>query len=239
MVGKKVLVTGGARRIGREIALAVAQNGADVIIHHSNSPEQAKKTVQDITQLGRNADIIQADFSNPEQTREIFREVFNKEKDLFALINNAAIFRSSQFSNTTLPDWQRHMDINLTVPFLLSQQFAECLGDHPGRIVNILDWRADRPGYDHFPYTISKAGLLSLTKATALAVAPNIQVNGIALGAVLPPSDGGAEDGIIKKVPAKRWAAMQELTETVLFLLNGPSYITGEIIHLDGGRHLV
>ena len=142
--------------------------------------------------------------------------------------------------DTDLLAWERHIRINLTAPVLLSRSFARSLSPgQPGRIINMLDWRAFRPGADHFPYTISKAGLAALTRSLALALAPDVAVNGIALGAILPPGDNTDLDGIIENVPAGRWAELDELTRTVLFLLDGPSYITGEVIHLDGGRHLV
>ncbi len=157
---------------------------------------------------------------------------------MFALINNASVFEPGNFLETSYETWQSHFAVNLTTPFLLSQTFAKTLGEKTGRIINILDWRALRPGKDHFAYTISKAALASMTKALALALAPNITVNGLALGAILPPSDGGST-AIIESVPAGRWAKIKELTDTVLFLLSGPQYITGEIIHLDGGRHLI
>jgi pteridine reductase len=96
-----------------------------------------------------------------------------------------------------------------------------------------------RPGADHFPYTISKAALAALTKSLAVALAPRITVNGLALGAILPPSDKPASDAIIKDVPAKRWSDEEELEQALIFLLAGPAYVTGEIIHVDGGRHLV
>lgn len=132
------------------------------------------------------------------------------------------------------------MRINLTAPFLLSQCFAEAIpAQTEGRIVNILDWRVLRPGADHFPYTISKAGLAALTRSLAIALAPNIIVNGLALGAILPPKDGGLTDDLLEDVPVKRWADLEEVNESLLFLLDGPRYITGEIIHLDGGRHLI
>ena len=121
--------------------------------------------------------------------------------------------------DTTLENWQVHLDVNLTMPFLLSQAFARSLGAKPGRIINILDWRALRPGKDHFPYTISKAALASMTQMLANILAPNIQVNGLALGAILPPSDGNTSDAIIKNVPAGRWANMGELIETFLFFI--------------------
>lgn len=132
------------------------------------------------------------------------------------------------------------MAINLTAPFLLSQAFAAAhVPGTSGRIINLLDWRALRPGADHFPYSISKAGLAALTRSLAIAMAPDITVNGLALGAILPPSTGGDLQAIVDPVPAGRWAELEEVTETLLFLLSGPEYITGEIIHIDGGRHLV
>jgi len=237
--GKKVIITGSARRIGRELALASARAGASIIIHHNQSQEEAEKTANEISKLGVKTEIICADFSEPQKAREIFNRVFQKNKNIFALINNAAIFKPIKFANTSLDDWRLHMDINLTMPFLLSQSFASSLGEQKARIINILDWRALRPGYDHFPYTISKSALVSLTQTLALSLAPNIQVNGIALGAILPPVDGSEEKGLISKVPAGRWANITELSDAYLFLLQGPEYMTGEIIHLDGGRHLV
>jgi len=141
---------------------------------------------------------------------------------------------------TTLADWERHMAINLTAPFLLSQAFAKQIPENgEGRIVNILDWRALRPGADHFPYTVSKAALAAMTQSLAVALAPRISVNGLALGAVLPPANEFAKDDIIENIPAQRWSDAKEIEQALIFLLAGPAYITGEIIHVDGGRHLI
>ncbi len=237
--GKTILVTGSARRIGRVLALAVAKAGGDVIVHHNNSPDEAEITKQEISALGQEATILQADFSDPKSTDEFIREAFSSRK-LDGLVNNASVFSNLSWVDTQLTQWNNHLSINLTAPFLLSQAFGKNISnDLDGRIVNILDWRALRPGYDHFPYTISKSALVALTQTLALSLAPNIQVNGIALGAILPPVDGAEEKGIISKVPAGRWANISELSDAYLFLLQGPEYITGEIIHLDGGRHLV
>jgi len=238
--GKSILITGAGRRIGRSLALAAAKIGANVIIHHSHSDEEAADLVMLINQLGAEAKTIKADFSQPENAVRLLEKAMMDEKDLFALVNNAAIFKSVKFSDTSLDEWRLHMDINLTTPFLLSQAFAKSISGRKGRIINILDWRALRPGKDHFPYTISKAGLAALTKSSAIALAPHITVNGIALGAILPPSnEDGNEDSIIGPVPLNRWAELEEIEKLFIFLLTGPEYITGEIIHLDGGRHLV
>ena len=159
---------------------------------------------------------------------------------LYALVNSAAIFEPLSLADTSLSDWERHLSINLTAPFLLSQAFAAQLPEgQEGRIVNILDWRALRPGADHFPYTVSKAALAAMTQSLAVALAPRITVNGLALGAVLPPSDGGAGSSVIENVPLGRWSEAQEVQQALVFLLASPSYVTGEIIHVDGGRHLI
>jgi pteridine reductase len=105
-------------------------------------------------------------------------------------------------------------------------------------MITMLDWRALRPGADHFPYTITKAALAAMTRSMADALAPRITVNGLALGAILPPADGSPTDWVDTEVPARRWATLDELAQAFLFLLDGPAYITGEILHLDGGRHL-
>lgn len=237
--GKKILITGAARRLGRQFALTCARAGASVVIHHGHSAEDAQELAQEIEALGVKAEILQADLSDPPKAIAAFTSMLEAETGWYALINNAAIFEPVKFADTSLEAWQRHMDINLTLPFLLSQAFARVLGKQPGRIINIVDWRALRPGKDHFPYTISKSALAAMTESLAYILAPNIQVNALALGAILPPSDGGDEEKIIQPVPAGRWAKPEELNEAMLFLLTGPDYITGEIIHLDGGRHLV
>jgi pteridine reductase len=159
---------------------------------------------------------------------------------LFALVNNASVFESLGWDNTSLEQWNRAMMVNLTAPFLLSQTFARSLGPEGyGRIVNLLDWRALRPGPDHLPYTISKSALAALTHSLAIALAPHITVNALALGAILPLSNGVPTKINLEQIPAHRWANLEEVGQALIFLLDGPAYITGEIIHVDGGRHLV
>lgn len=237
--GKTILITGGGVRIGRALALAAAQRGADVIIHYNHSREGAEDLQNEIQSIGRTAYLLQADLGNPRRASQLVPRARNFGP-IYALINNAAIFEPLTLQQTSLDDWDRHLMLNLTAPFLISQAFAKSLRPgEEGRIVNILDWRALRPAADHFPYTISKAALAALTHSLAVALAPHISVNGLALGAILPPSDGGSDDDIIQDVPARRWADLDEVGEALIFLLDGPLYITGEILHLDGGRHLV
>jgi NAD(P)-dependent dehydrogenase (short-subunit alcohol dehydrogenase family) len=237
--GKLVLITGAARRVGRELALAVANAGGNVVIHFGRSQSQAENLCNEIDALGSRAYLLQADLNDPVQVEALIPQA-SEHGPLFALVNNAAIFESLNWENTSLEDWNRHMMINLTVPFMLSQAFARQLPSvETGRIINLLDWRALRPGADHLPYTISKAALAALTRSLAVALSPHITVNGLALGTVLPPSEGEAPPNIIKNVPAGRWADLEEVGQALIFLLDGPAYITGEIIHIDGGRHLV
>jgi NAD(P)-dependent dehydrogenase (short-subunit alcohol dehydrogenase family) len=236
---KIVLVTGAAKRIGRALARACALAGADVFIHYGHSKKEAFETQEEILSLGRRAWIMAADLSRPNEVSDLILQV-SKIGLLYALINNVAIFEPISMQETTLAEWERHITINLTAPFLLSQGFAKQIEkSETGRIVNILDWRALRPGADHFPYSISKAALVALTKSLAISLAPNITVNGLALGAILPPTDKPADSDILKSVPATRWGELIEIEEALIFLLTGPTYITGEIIHVDGGRHLV
>lgn len=234
---KTVLITGAARRIGRIFALACANAGANVVIHHAHSDGDAETLLSEINGLNRQAWIFKADLSDSSQAQSLI-PLIKKSTPIHYLINNAATFESHTFDSTSLDAWNDHLAINLTAPFILSQAVAQ-QADDGARIINILDWRAMRPGADHFPYTISKSALAAMTKSMAASLAPRIMVNGLALGAILPPSDGNTSPNITKNIPMKRWGNNQELEQTLLFLLTCPEYITGEIIHLDGGRQLI
>ncbi|MCX8061875.1 MAG: SDR family oxidoreductase [Anaerolineales bacterium] len=243
MQNQNVLITGAGRRIGRELALAAAQAGANVALHYYTSAEGAEQTAQEIRSLGRKAITLCADLAQVEQLPTLIEMAERGLGSLTALVNNASIFEPLDWESTTLADWERNLRINLTAPFILSQAFARCLAPGAsGRIINLLDWRALRPGADHLPYTISKAALAALTRSLAQALAPQITVNGLALGAILPPADQNAQKSIsqiLVNVPAARWGTPEEVTAAFVFLLYGPPYITGEILHVDGGRHLV
>jgi len=237
--GKSILVTGAGVRLGRQIAITLAAAGANVLLHYNSSTSGAEETAGVIRSQGGKAVLIQADLSDPHQAG-LLMDSARKHGPVFGIVHNAAIFEPLRLPDVTPENWQHHMDVNLASPFFISQAFFNGLGpDEHGRIITMLDWRALRPGVDHLPYTISKAGLAALTKTLAQSMAPRVTVNGIALGAILPPSDGPSSDKIIQPVPMKRWADLDELGQTILFLMDGPEYITGEIIHLDGGRHLV
>jgi NAD(P)-dependent dehydrogenase (short-subunit alcohol dehydrogenase family) len=237
--GKNILITGGAVRLGRQMAVSLASEGANILLHYGNSVAPAEETAAEIRGLGRQVWLLQADLSDKGAAAELPARA-REFGSVYSVINNAAIFEPLRLADVDQENWQRHFDINLSAPFFISQAFFKGLApQEKGRIVNMLDWRSLRPGVDHLPYTISKAGLAALTRTLASSMAPRVTVNGIALGAILPPQDGTPQDKIIQPVPMKRWASLEELDQTILFLLDGPEYITGEIIHLDGGRHLV
>jgi NAD(P)-dependent dehydrogenase (short-subunit alcohol dehydrogenase family) len=233
------LITGAGKRIGRAFAEALSRNGCSVVAHYGKSRSGAEEVVEFARSQGVRAACVQADLASAEETVTAFRDAVDAVGEIDILINNASIFDPEEFLETDVELWDRSHAVNLRAPYLLAQEFARHRDGRPGAIVNMLDWRALRPGADHFAYTIAKAGLAALTRSLAQALAPAIRVNGLALGAILPPSDGGgipvAER---KKVPAGRIGSVEDVVDTMLFLVGGPEYITGEIIHVDGGRQL-
>ena len=238
--GKVALVTGGARRLGKAFVLALAREGMDVIVHYGRAAREAEETVAEVRRLGVRAVSISANLSDMDAVQSLIP----KAADLLAppqvLVNSAAVFVPGTISETDLDNWALHMRINLRAPFFLIQSFAQALGDQPGKIVNITDWRALYPGRKYAAYTLSKAALVTLTQFAAREFAPNIQVNALALGAVLPPpgEDEAYLQRIVQRVPAKRPARIEEVTDALLFLLRN-DYVTGDVILVDGGAHLV
>jgi len=233
-----VIVTGAARRIGHALAHACAEAGADVVIHFHRSRDEAGDTKRQIEAMGRRAWILEADLEQPDQASDLIRRSAALGP-LFGLVNSAAIFGRLPMHETSLAEWERYLAINVTAPYILSKEFAASMGaGAQGRIINILDWRARQPDDQHFAYSISKAALSAMTQALAVSLAPSITVNGLALGAILPPDGSAADNEILLRVPAGRWGSLAEVESALLFLLSGPAYVTGEIIHVDGGRHL-
>lgn len=236
---KTVLITGAALRIGRSLSLAVAHAGADVILHFGKSQMEAESLKKEIEALGRKAFLLQADLADSTQAATLIDRA-REHSPLFALVNNASIFEPHGWADTSLELWNQSLAVNLTAPFLLSQAFARSIEPNKsGRIVNLMDWRALHPRPDHLAYMISNSGLAALTSSLAVALAPRITVNGLALGAVLPPGDGSPANVNLERVPSRRWATLEEVGQALIFLLDGPAYITGEVLHVDGGRHLV
>ncbi len=238
---KVALITGGARRIGKTLALALAERGCAIVLHYGQSAEAAQQTLVEIRAQGVNAWSISADLNDEQAVAELIPFAWEQAGRLDILINNAAIFPAEYFLEADSATWDRTMRVNLKAPFLLSQAFARRLPDgRAGKIINLLDALALRPKNHHFAYTISKYGLAGLTQAMAHALAGhNIQVNGIALGTILAGDDDVAFfEKMASRLPARRLGSPQDVVTAMAYLLEA-DYLTGEIIRLDGGHHLM
>ena len=241
LAGRTAIVTGGAVRVGRAIALALAEQGCHVVVHYANSESAAEETANKIRELGVRALTTRADFHEPATAA---KTVFDAAEAEFGaidiLINSAAIFEAGSLDELTESHWDRHLAINLKSPAFLSQQFANRLeSGSRGHIVNIADWRATRPVSGHFTYTITKSALIGMTKVLAQELGPDVQVNAVAPGAILPPVDAGDHylDSIAQRNPLQRAGAPADVADTVLFLLRS-DFLTGETIHVTGGENL-
>jgi NAD(P)-dependent dehydrogenase (short-subunit alcohol dehydrogenase family) len=239
LAGHTALVTGAGVRLGRAFALGLAGAGAGVVVHYHRSAEAAEATAHEARQAGAQAAVLQADLATMDSFDGLLAAAQEALGPVDLLVNNAAVFGRAGAAETTPEIWQRHIDLDLRAPVFLTNALASSLDDAPGAVVNLLDWRAFRPGKHHFAYTIAKSGLAAATRSLARAYAPTLRVNGLALGAILPPAEGDVDESLIRHVPLGRWGSVQEAVDSLLFLLGGPGYITGEILHLDGGRHLV
>jgi pteridine reductase len=237
LLGKVALVTGGAVRIGRAISLALASHGADVLLHYHSSAEQAQLLATGIQQLGRQCHLIGMDLSHPETPQAVFDFARKHFDAVDILINSASIFPLASLPDTTVELWDQTLDINLRAPFLLARCFAG--QTKVGNIVNIIDGRIASADPDHLAYAVSKAGLAYLTKSLAVALAPGIRVNGVAPGAILPPSNGvvHAQSPLLDSIPLGRLGSPTDITQAILFLLASP-YITGDILQVTGGQFL-
>lgn len=236
--GKVALVTGGARRVGRAFSIALAEAGCDVVINYNSSPDDAARTVQDITALGRRAIAVQADVSSVEQLRTLLGETEAAFGRLDVLVNNASVFERGPVADITEPDWDHVLGVNLKGPFFASQLAAPLLRrDGGGVIVNIVDLSALQPWPSFAHHAVSKAGLLHLTRVLARALAPVIRVNSIAPGTVLPPEHQEGEDGSERRV-IQRAGEPRDVVDALLYLVRS-DFVTGENLVVDGGRMLL
>ncbi len=241
LAGRVALVTGAARRIGRVLAQALAGAGAGVVIHYRESAGEAQTCAAEIFAAGGRAALVQGDLADPEVAEGLIELAARPFGAVDLLVNNASIFAPGEALDTDLAEWELNQAINLRAPFLLSREFARALPpERGGDIVNLNDWRALRPGADHFAYTVSKVGLHGLTRSLAVALAPRIKVNEIALGAVLPPERATDEylHEVRRAIPLDRWCRPREVAAALLFLAGAPG-LTGQTIFVDGGRNLV
>lgn len=233
-----VLITGGAVRVGRAIALTLAERGAHVVITYRSSAVQARQTLEQLRNLGSEAEAIRADVSKAADIRRLMERIRRRYGRLDVLVNSAAIFERTPFAKLTEAQWERHLQVNLTGPFLCSLHASRLLKRHGGKIINIADWAGERPYLDYLPYCVSKAGVFALTKGLAKELAPKVQVIAIAPGPILPPPDmsASARARAVKRVPLQRWGEPKDIANTVAFAIEGTDFITGTAIYVDGGR---
>ena len=239
--GKVAVVTGGAVRIGRALSLALADAGADVVVHHSHSTTEADATLAEIASRGRRALGVCVDFSDPvPAAQRVVAEAINNFGRLDVLINSAAIFGSGTLASMNESEWDHHFAINLKAPCFLCREFAalHAPGD-PGCIINIVDWRALRPHPGNLAYTLTKAALVTMTEILAQELAPDIRVNAVAPGAILPPAGagGGYLERLANKIPLRRTGSVDDVTSAALYLLEA-EFVTGEILCVTGGEDL-
>jgi NAD(P)-dependent dehydrogenase (short-subunit alcohol dehydrogenase family) len=235
---KVALVTGSAKRLGRAVALRLAEEGADVVIHYLSSKAEAQGTVGELQKLGRRAVAIAADLRSVAEIRRLFDEATKQFGRLDILINTAANFLPATMISTTEEIWEASLGTNLKAPFFCAQAAAPLLQRTKGTIVNFADtggflgW----PGF--IPHSVSKAGVIMLTRVLAKALAPEVRVNAIAPGTITMPGDPPEwESDFIKLAPLRRSGTPSDITEAVLFLVQS-KFITGQTLVVDGGRTL-
>lgn len=231
------IVTGAQRRIGRALALAAADAGYDVLIHHRSAHEEAEAVAEEARALGVKAQTHTADLALPDAAHEIVDAARLALGPLALLVNNASLFEEDSLADLTHDSFEAHMGVNLRAPVLLSQAFARAA--ERGQIVNILDQRVLDPGPDFFSYTLSKAALWSATRMMARALAPRIRVNAIGPGPTLASIHQGPEDFAAEAAatPLGRPVDPSDIAAALRYLIDAQS-VTGQLIAVDSGQHL-
>lgn len=234
-----VLITGGARRLGRAIAMALAQRGAHIVCSYHRSAGEAATTVKTLERCGASAAAMQADLTQAAEIQRLMDRIHRRYGRLDVLVNNAANFDRTPFERLTERDWDRALDTNVKGPFLCSLYASRLMRrQREGKIINLADWAGVRPYRDYLPYCVSKAGVIGLTKALAKELAPHIQVNAIAPGPILPPEGmtRQARARIAARPLLKRWGTPKDIANAVIFLIEGTDFMTGSVIFVDGGQ---
>jgi 3-oxoacyl-[acyl-carrier protein] reductase/pteridine reductase len=236
--GRVALVTGAAKRIGRSVALRLANEGADVVVNYRSSRDEAESLVREIQGTGCRAIALQGDVSRSVDMRKIFSQVEKEFARLDILVNNAGKFFAAKFEDLTESQWDDILNTNLKSQFLCAQAAAPLMKHHGrGKIINLsslgglLPW----PSYTH--YCVSKAGVIMLTRCLARALGPEICVNSVAPGTIQFPGEAPDED-YIQRVPLHRTGTGDDITDAVAYLASA-DFVTGQIIAIDGGRMLV
>ena len=238
IAGKTALVTGGARRVGKAIALALARDGANVVINYHSSAGPAEETAAEVRALGVGALPVQANVADLDQVNAMVAAALDRFGAVDILVNSASLWRKTPFPMQDLTDWHRVTGILINGPFYCANALAPMMLERGGgAIINIVDLAAWTPWADFIAHSVGKAALLALTRQLALELAPAVRVNAVAPGPVLPPPDYDQERlaQVAGRTLLNRWGEVQDLVDAVLFLIQA-SYITGEVIVVDGGE---
>ena len=239
MTTKKIIITGGATRIGAAIAKSLADYETAITIHYNTSKGNALKLKKELENLGSEVYLLKADLNNLKQTQALLKLAYKKMKGLNCLINNASLFENDNLHNFTEKSFTKHLNINLKAPAILIQNFKKLLKNSEGNIINIIDQRVEKLTPYFFSYTLSKSSLVTLTKTAAMKLAPNIKVNGISPGPTLKNSR--QSESHFKKqwksILLKKKVKLESICDGVKFLMENEN-ITGEIINIDSGQRL-
>jgi NAD(P)-dependent dehydrogenase (short-subunit alcohol dehydrogenase family) len=236
--GRAALVTGAGRRLGSAIAYGLAEQGMTVAIHHHHSVEDAQRLRAKIRRQGGVAECFPADLADAQQARDLPVQVAARWGRLDVLINSAGIMKRLTVEETTPEDWDQILNLNLRAYFFCAQGALPALREAKGRIVNLADVGGLEPWPRYAAHCISKAGVVMLTKILARAFAPDVTVNAVAPGAVLPPEDWdeASREHLRRTTPLQRLGSPADVVNAILFLLRSGDYVTGETLVVDGGR---
>ena len=231
------LVTGGAKRIGKAIALSLADRGINIALHYHTSKKDAEKLQKEIESKSVVCGLFQCDLQDMHQVENLIPKVFEKFPDTNLLINSASIFKRAGLMDSDTDLFDQHMNIHLKAPFFLTQHFARYCSR--GHVINLLDTKISRVLIQYFAYTLSKKALADFTRMAAKELGPNIRVNGVCPGLILPSADMSQEEFIHQgdHLPLKQTGNPEHIVSAIQFLLDNP-FVTGEILLVDGGEHL-
>jgi pteridine reductase len=239
--GRVALITGAGKRVGRTIALTLAEHGATIAIHYRSSRAEAEEGVAQIVAKGGRAQTFAANLESVAEIERTVSEVVAAFGRIDVLVNSASVFVRKPLAEVTEHDWDMALDTNLKAPFFLAKFAGAAMQKQGGgKIVNIGDWAGIRPYNNYLPYTVSKTGLIGLTRALAKAFAPQVQVNCVALGPVMPPDDYDAAEieRLRQATLTKTLGTPEDAARAVLFLCESADFTTGSTLMVDGGRLL-
>ena len=241
LLGKVALVTGGGIRVGRAIAIALGRAGADVAVHFRTSRQEAESAADEIRAEGRRVTVVAGDLARPEDCRRVVRDSIAALGSLDFLVHSASNFHRASLDATDEALWDSAMNVNARAGFLLVREAAPTLKERQGRVVLVSDFLAESPARNYVAHSVSKTAVEGLVRALAVELAPEVPVNGIAPGTVLPPegTTPAEVERLARRVPAKRIGSPDDVAATVVFLCSGPAFITGQVVRVDGGRSIV